>query len=512
MGTNTDPALDCSFRKKILYCVPVIDDADLRDELYVINHKRPLAYCASFVASQFIPGSTAVRQQLLSHIAEFIKTTSGPLPDDEDTLWTQLQALAVLYAYRPAGDVFQLPGAPQSPSFLDHWALKYTIEAFALRAGLHRSIDRLRVLLRSDSSHISKSPAFSMYVYWLWLVTMSHHFSLMTRTPPTLREDSSITLAVDLLRDIPRPSRVTRVLAEIDLYTLWQQAGRSAPGLAEWWCTPSDSMSIEGVVAVLEDLEGALEVWSQRWGLRGESNVTISNVDISKNGAVDFHFQSTRFCFSSFGTRYILEKTRSAFDQDFASRSALSQLARESVLKSVQAAHACSRCLVDIPPLRRENIRYMAEFGYALVAFCCLYIIQAYDFFGTTLPILKSYLASVEEVATFMTEMAVANNTAPRLFGHSILRQLKRGLERATDVCVDPQPWGQQNNEATGVSSPPSMSHSAPVSDGDGTDVSPPRDHLNHSEAGLQFPSNPTTATSPPLFSIFEPSWGPLLR
>lgn len=495
-----------------MYCVPVIDDADLRDERYVITHKRPLAYCASFVASQFIPGSANVRQQLLAHISEFIKTTSGPLTHNEDALWTQLQALAVLYAYRPAGDLFPLLGAPETPSFLDHWTLKYSIEAFALRAGLHRSIDRLRVLLRSDSSDISKSSAFSMYVYWLWLVTMSHHFSLMTRTPPTLREDSTIALAVDLLRDIPRPSRVTRVLAEIDLYTLWQKAGRSAPGLAEWWCTPSDSMSVEGIVAVLEDLEGALEVWSQRWGLRGESNVTISNVDISKNGAVDFHFQSTRFCISSFGTRYILEKTRSAFDQEFASRSALSHLARESVLKSVQAAHACSRCLVDISPLRRENIRYMAEFGYAVVAFCCLYLIQAYEFFGTALPMSKSYMASVEEVATFMTEMAVANNTAPRLYGNSILRQLKRVLEGPTDVCEDSQPWTEKDNEATGEPAHPSMNQAAPISDVDLINISPSRPHPTHDEAGLQFQSNSTSATSPPLFSIFEPSWGPLLR
>lgn len=434
------------------------------------------------------------------------------MTQNEDTLWIQLQALAVLYAYRPAGDVFPLSGAPQASSFLNHWTLKHSIEAFALRVGLHRSIDRLKVLLQRDSSDVSKSSAFSMYVYWLWLVTMSHHFSLMTRTPPTLREDSTIAQAVDLLRDIPRPSRVTRVLAEIDLFTLWQQAGRSAPGLAEWWCTPSDSMSVEGIVAALEDVEGALEVWSQRWGLRGESNVTISNVDTSKNGAVSFHFESTRFCISSFGTRYILEKTRSAFDQEFTSRSALSHLARESVMKSVHAAHACSRCLVDISPLRRETVRYMGEFGYAFVAFCCLYLIQAYEFFGTALPMSNSYMVSVEEVATFMTEMAVANNTAPRLFGNSILRQLRRVLEGPTNGHEVSQPWTEKDNEATGELAHPSMNQVAPISNVNLINVSPPRHDLGHDDAGLQFQGNSHLGTSPPLFSIFDASWGSLLR
>ncbi|KIW13307.1 hypothetical protein PV08_08495 [Exophiala spinifera] len=422
------------FREKILYYVPVIDDADLSDERHVIAYKRPLAYCASYVASQFISGSTNVRQKLLAHVSEFLETIRGPLTQDGDKLWTQLQALAILYAYCPPGEIFPLSGASQPvAALLDYYTLKSSVEAFAFRAGLHRSIDRLRIVVRGGaSSDISKSSAFSMYVYWLWLVTMSHHFSVMTRTPPTLQEDSTTAVAFGFLRDIPRPPRVTRVLAEVDLQTLWRQAGRSAPGLSEWWCTPSDSISVEGIVAVLEDLEGALEVWGIRWGLRGESNVTISNVDISKNGAVNFHFQATRFFISAFATRYILEKDRTAavVEESTSSRGKiLSPLGRESVVKSFQAAHAFSRCLVDISPLRRENVRYMGEFGYALIAFCCLYLVQLYEFFGTALQLPESYMTSVEEVAAFMREMAIANNITPRLYGNLVSQQVKQVLE-----------------------------------------------------------------------------------
>ncbi|KIW24899.1 uncharacterized protein PV07_10582 [Cladophialophora immunda] len=496
------------FREKILYYVPVIDDADLRDSLYVVKHKRPLAYCASFVASQFIPGSTSVREQLIWPISEFIRATSGPLAENENIVWTQLQAFAILYAYRPAADMFHVASAPRAPGFLNHWVLKYSIEAFALRAGLHRSIDGLKTLLQQSPTDISVSPAFQRYVYWLWLVTMSHHFSLMTRTPPTIREDSTISSAVDLLRDVPKPTRVTRILAEVDLYMLWQQAGRSAPGLAEWWCKPSGAMNMEEVAAVLEDMEGALEVWGQRWGLRGESNMTISNVDVSRNGAVDFHFQSTRFCISTFGTRYILEKARSALDAHTASRRALAQVARESVVKSVEAAHACSRCLMDIPPLRRENIRYMADFGYALIAFCCLYIIQACELFGPTLPNPTKYLDSVEEVATFMREMAVANNTTPQFYGNSILQQLKRVPRNTEYSAVDNQLWPEQHERAATSRATISQSPAASISGGYQVRMAT-FDDLPEADGpeGFSRPS-PQLSNCP----IFDPSWGTLLR
>ncbi|KAJ9607129.1 hypothetical protein H2200_008201 [Cladophialophora chaetospira] len=412
------------FRVKILYCVPVIDDADLRDPTYVIQQKRPLAYCAAFIASQFIPGSTA---------------------------------FAVLYAYRPAADVYQLPAAPTSPPFLNRWVLKNSIEAFAIRAGLHRSIDDLRALLRSSSQRTSESLVFHKYIYWLWLVAMSHHFSLMTRTSPSIREDSSISSAVDLLRDVPRPPRVTRILAEIDLYTLWQRAGRRDPGLAEWWCTPSNTQSPEELLGVLEDMDGALEVWGQRWGLRGEPNTTISNVDISANGAVEFHFRRMHFCVATFGTQHILERTQSVLDKDSATGAELEDAARESILKSVKAAHDCARCLVDIPPLRRETVRYMSEFGYGLIAFCCIYMIQAHKLFGAALPDLERFLTSVEEVATFMSEMAVANNAAPRLYGQTIMRLLRQENDDVDDARDDTH-FGAardfETGEATKISYP----------------------------------------------------------
>jgi hypothetical protein len=412
-----------SFRAKILYFVPVIDDFDLEDTLYLVKHRRHLAYCASYVASQFIPGSNTIRQQLAAHASEFVKGTKGPLIADSDILWSQLQALAIIYAYCPAGDVVNIPSAPASKGILNHWEVKSSVEAFALRTQLHRSIEELKLAIHENQPDISKSLAFKKYVYWLWLVTMSHHFSLISRTPPSLREDGTIAPAADLLRNISRPARVTRILAEIDLFVLWQQAGRKVPGLAEWWCKSSEPVKVEDLIVVLEDMEGAFDVWSLRWGLRGEQQATISHIDIGNN-SVNFHFQATRFTINTLGTRYILERARAAASDDQESQSRLNELARQFILKSVAAAYRCTRCLVDLAPLKRERMRYMAEFGYVLLAFCCIYIIQAHEIFGEALPVLESFLLSAEETATLMTEMAVASSKAPRLYGESLLQRL----------------------------------------------------------------------------------------
>lgn len=498
--------------------MPVIDQADLQDSLDVIRHRRPLAYCASFVASQFIPGGTKVRDQLLGHVAEFLDTTSGPLATDESILWMQLQAFAILYAYCPSSDIFHVPHAPRSPKFLNHWSLKYSIEAFSLRVGLHRALDNLRDALWENPSHVSESPEFERYVYWLWLFTMSHHFSLMTRTPPTIREDSTITAAVDILKDIPKPSRVTRILAEVDLYMLWHQASRWAPGLGEWWCSPPDVPDLEEVLGVLEDASSALEVWGQRWGLRGELNTTMPDLDVSKNGAVDFHFRSTRFCISTFGTRYIFQQAMSLVNTNPGGHHQpdLARLTRESVVKSVEAAHTCARYLLDLPPLRRENVRYMADFGFAVIAFCCLYILQAYELFGKTLPELQNYISSVREVGTFMLEMAVANNVAPRLFGLSVLQQFRKATSDLEDLSDE----GVQNHH------PPSFSGQVLSNDSpffqnnnqeeDGEHLEGDAQHFDEllptgvsGEGPWQPGSQPSTTE--PLFSFFDRSWNSLL-
>jgi hypothetical protein len=246
------------------------------------------------------------------------------------------------------------------------------------------------------------------------------------------------------LKDIQKPSRVTRILAEIDLCMLWHQAGRHAPGLAEWWCVPPEIPHLEDVLRVLDDADAALEVWGRRWGLRGESHTTVPSLDVSNNRAVNFHFRITRFCISTFGTRCSLLKSQtSALDTATGLDDGLTQ---EFVLRSVEAAHSCCQILLDRPPSKREEARYMADFGFAAMAFCCQYIIQAHEGFGQTIPVLQNYLSSVEQVATFMTEMAVGNNKAPIWYGNWVLQQLAKTTPGGDDGSFLAVPLSMQDS------------------------------------------------------------------
>lgn len=66
-----------SFAKKLIYFVPILDTTDLDDITTVVAHKRPLALCASLVASMFVPGGASVRPMLIPRVVEFLEKLEG---------------------------------------------------------------------------------------------------------------------------------------------------------------------------------------------------------------------------------------------------------------------------------------------------------------------------------------------------------------------------------------------------------------------------------------------------
>lgn len=325
-----------------------------------------------------------------------------------------MQAYAVLYAYRPSTDISNPSLDKDSDRRLNHWRMKSAIEDFAMRLGLHRALDEVKVQMREGQEDISQGHAFRKATYWLWLFTMSHHFALVTETPPTIRQDNSIKSACSLLSHVSKPPRVTRMLAEVDLCMLWNLADQSLPGLAEWWCAPPDDLDPEEATRVLDDADAALDVWSRRWGLHGETDATYPGLDLSSNGAVDYHFRATRFWMRTFATRIVHHQP---------TWHANPTLNVNLTLKSAEAAEACCRFLIDIPPLTRDGARYMSDFGWALLAFCGIYVIRIYELFGRAFPVLEHYMATVEACAKLLTEMAVGSNQIPLIYGNRVLER-----------------------------------------------------------------------------------------
>ncbi|KAK4498079.1 hypothetical protein PRZ48_010735 [Zasmidium cellare] len=427
------------FVKKLIYFVPILDGNDLDDITNVVTHKRPLALCASLVASIFVPGGASVRQMLIPRVVEFLEQLEGPTQPDNETIWMQLQAYAILYAYRPSTDISNPSLDNDSDRRLNHWRLKSAIEDFAMRLGLHRALDEVRLQVKGGEENISDGYAFRKGTYWLWLFTMSHHFALVTETPPTIRQDNSIKSACSLLSHVSKPPRVTRMLAEVDLCMLWNLADLSLPGLAEWWCAPPEDLDPEEATRVLDDADAALDVWSRRWGLHGETDATYPGLD-TNNGAVDYHFRATRFWLRTFATRIVHHQSH------WNSNTTLNV---NLTLKSAEAAEAVCRFLSDIPPLTRDSARYMSDFGWALLAFCGIYIIRIYELFGRAFPVLEHYMTTVEACAKLLIEMAVGSNQIPRIYGERVLDRfnavmqnnlVENGIDhQAEDLHVDLQ-------------------------------------------------------------------------
>lgn len=204
----------CSAAKRLLVYIAVLPPEEIDDPQKVIEQKKNLANCICFVAARFLPGGNAMREKLLPSISNLLHAKFPPSRGGDDDELATLQALMVLYVYRPATTL---------PQFEDitHWRLKAIVEAYAIHLGCHRSVNELRNLIRSRASDIISSKSYKKYIMWLWLFTMSQHISLVTGSPPSISEDATIRLAPDTLKHINNTQATTRLLGEVELCMLW---------------------------------------------------------------------------------------------------------------------------------------------------------------------------------------------------------------------------------------------------------------------------------------------------
>ncbi|KAG0652138.1 hypothetical protein D0Z07_1367 [Hyphodiscus hymeniophilus] len=164
--------------------------------------------------------------------------------------------------------------------------------------------------------------------------------------------------------------------------------------------------------AVLEDVDALLETWSNKW------LPWISNDP--GGGILEFHLQFAKFCMSTYSTR--------SFNL---SDPQLSEQQQILVRRSVSAAVAFVKILTDMDPVTKdERVRYLADFGFVMISFCCQFIIRACEAFGSGIPDIMETLTTVEEAAQLMKEVAIDSSHSPALYGSLI----SRGLEKLRTI------------------------------------------------------------------------------
>jgi hypothetical protein len=420
---------------KNLYFVPMVSQADVEDIPNLLENRRPLAYCLAFIASRFTPGQDSMHEQLMPYIAQFLKGATYLPTRSEEEHWMHLQVFAVLYAYTqiPKSEAGHLE--PVRNSGLEHWTLKSAVETYALQLSLHRSIEDVKILLRNNCPDIATKNCYRNSVYWLWLFTMAHHHSLITRTPPSIRLDSAISGSLDILKTIPNDTSIMRVLAEVDLCVLWSQLARVERGFGEWWCPPPEARDAHEILRRLEDADAALQSWGQKWmHLPNEAQrPSIFNNAYPESSATEFHFRVTRFCISTFATLI-------SYDQSTLPPPEAISAIMQSVLKSTDAAGRCCDLLIELGPLHKESLRYSPDFAFTMVSFCCLYLIHAQQLLGSKYPSLSGQVAKVKQVASLMSDLSVGQNQCPRLYGEWILARLQSSVAgHNTNSSIQPE-------------------------------------------------------------------------
>ncbi|KAK5991741.1 hypothetical protein PT974_07775 [Cladobotryum mycophilum] len=423
------------FLQKSICYVPVLSLEPLDNIERLVTNRRPLAYAMAFVASTLSPGYSSTHLALFPYMSKMLEQANGILNEGEEENWTLMQALAVLYAYPRVTAV----SGQMGERFLSPWAVKSAVETCAMQISLHESIKDLNALIKSGEPDISSSPPYRRAFYWIWLFVKSRHHSVMTRSPPTIHDDSTVASTLDLLVQLDPQPGVWRVLAEAALHRLWDQAARSDKSLAEWWCIPPDTRDTGSLLELLEKAENMLQEWSSTW-LQSNDMSTPSSLDSSlldptifANVITSFMGVLTRFIIVSFAapiiSHQLIAKTGLA---TFSSTDTLSpELSAflNCVLKSADAASKCCDMIINLKPAAREVLRYTPDYGFTMLALCCLHLVYAYTMSPGT-PLLKSYLVKAEKVAYLMMDLRVGLNVCPKVYGEYVLGQLRNATQR----------------------------------------------------------------------------------
>lgn len=136
----------------------------------MLAEQKPLIQCVCYVTARFVPGGSIIRDKLFQTISDLLLGVSETQISTASDSLALFQGFIVLYAYAKA-----VPTTPQTRSKdLPFWRVKMSTEAQAIQLFIHRSIEGLRTAVSAQESQISTSYCYKMFIYWLWLYTMSH--------------------------------------------------------------------------------------------------------------------------------------------------------------------------------------------------------------------------------------------------------------------------------------------------------------------------------------------------
>lgn len=139
---------------------------------------------------------------------------------------------------------------------------------------------------------------------------------------------------------------------------------------------------------------------------------------------IDFHFRFTRFCLSTYSVQNL----------KLVGAPGLSNFQQDCLNRSVAAAANFCKFTLELGPAIRDAARYMADFGFVMISFSCIFIIQACENFYSSIDRAAEYLNDVEAVAQMLKEFSVNSNQGPSFQARIIVAKLQKMNENESLV------------------------------------------------------------------------------
>ena len=407
---------------------PIFLPDEFNDKKGMIRNRRPLAICIAFITARFVPGCRSLRNQLIPDVLNILKMAWDRVDEDDERQRTLFQAFGVLSTYSSPADTQTTESGAARYGEFSPWALRSTVETYALRISLHRSYDKVSRTRFSTAAEALADPSFRRYLLWLWLYTMSHHGALLMRSPPTIREDMSIRSAPSLLGHLQDEYLIKRVLAEVELCLLWSSISTQQHELGEWWCAPSSSGAIDSRLEGFRTLDSALVSWSERWQLHGRDDNVYPPMNSLQRTSIDFHFRFTRFAVATFVTRFfhLSAMEHSSDGSRDQTPTPPTTILIELLLQTMQAAMALCTLPLELSPIQKDIARYIPHLAFAMLAFPCFFVMRAAEIPGIPSATVREYFIDIKRAADVFCELAADEYHCAAIYGKSILQELAR--------------------------------------------------------------------------------------
>ncbi|KIW58563.1 hypothetical protein PV05_03071 [Exophiala xenobiotica] len=410
------------FLGNLLKFIPIIRTEDIGSYGDMAREgQRLLAHSMAYVAAGFVPGCKPIRARLAPFIFAYLEQCA--LEGNEESRWTALQAVAVLYNWTtPNFHVDFSDRVVQNPP-LTHNALRAIWDKLVLTTTpLEVSEDVARLLEQYPMEcTIRKHRRVWWYLCCLWMHATIHYRTWLIDPGNVFKADPGIYTCKYIFRDYLTDHVIGPIVAQVELCCIRERfldAGHRID-------------SSQQPLTMLKEMNDAVDSWHREWSRQWTNSGSYEPLEVY------YHF--TRFCISVQASRLYQS----------CSTSEISPSAGLSLIET-SVERVCDLCSVftNLNPLSSYSLCFVPEDVFALVICGCEYVLGV----QTTLHNLKllntHQLVSLRAIAELMLAVATYDKEWAASQGATLLRRLSTRLS------------GQRDNQPSDASPAPLITSS----------------------------------------------------